>query len=41
MAEPPEATLYHGLVHLQATEFLSKTQLFFEQSSTFKHTLTA
>jgi class 3 adenylate cyclase/tetratricopeptide (TPR) repeat protein len=36
----PEVTLYHGLAHLQAAEFLYETRLFPEQEYTFKHALT-
>jgi tetratricopeptide (TPR) repeat protein len=40
IAELPEAALHRGLAHLQAAELLYETQLFPEQSYTFKHTLT-
>jgi predicted ATPase len=40
IAELPEATLYRGLAHLQAAEFLYETRLFPEQVYTFKHALT-
>jgi tetratricopeptide (TPR) repeat protein len=40
IAELPEATLYRGLAHLQAAEFLYETRLFPEQEYTFKHALT-
>jgi class 3 adenylate cyclase/tetratricopeptide (TPR) repeat protein len=40
IAELPEAALHHGLVHLQASEFLYETRLFPEQAYTFKHALT-
>jgi predicted ATPase len=40
IAELPEATLYDGLAHLQATEFLYETRLFPEREYTFKHALT-
>lgn len=36
----PEDTLYRGLTHLQATEFLYETSLFPERIYTFKHALT-
>jgi class 3 adenylate cyclase/tetratricopeptide (TPR) repeat protein len=38
--EVPEATLYRGLAHLQAAEFLYETRLFPERAYTFKHALT-
>jgi class 3 adenylate cyclase/tetratricopeptide (TPR) repeat protein len=40
IAELPEADLHHGLVHLQAAEFLYETSLFPEHVYTFKHALT-
>jgi len=40
IAEIPEDTLYGGLTHLQATEFLYETSLFPERVYTFKHALT-
>jgi predicted ATPase/class 3 adenylate cyclase len=40
IAELPEATLYRGLAHLQAAEFLYETRLFPERAYTFKHALT-
>jgi hypothetical protein len=40
IAELPEATLHHGLVHLQAAEFLYETRLFPAPEYTFKHALT-
>jgi predicted ATPase len=40
IAELPEATLRHGLAHLQAAEFLYETRLFPEPEYTFKHALT-
>ena len=40
VAEMPEDTLYRGLAHLQATEFLYETSLFPERVYTFKHALT-
>jgi class 3 adenylate cyclase/tetratricopeptide (TPR) repeat protein len=40
IAELPEATLYRGLAHLQAAEFLYETRLFPEPEYTFKHALT-
>ena len=40
IAETPEDTLYRGLAHLQATEFLYETSLFPERVYTFKHALT-
>jgi class 3 adenylate cyclase/tetratricopeptide (TPR) repeat protein len=40
IAEIPEDTLYRGLTHLQATEFLYETSLFPERVYTFKHALT-
>jgi predicted ATPase len=40
IAEIPEATLYRGLAHLQAAEFLYETRLFPERAYTFKHALT-
>jgi tetratricopeptide (TPR) repeat protein len=40
IAELPEAAFHHGLVHLQAAEFLYETRLFPEQAYTFKHALT-
>jgi tetratricopeptide (TPR) repeat protein len=40
IAEIPEHTLYRGLTHLQATEFLYETSLFPERVYTFKHALT-
>ena len=40
LAELPEATLHHGLAHLQGAEFLYETRLFPEHVDTFKHTLT-
>jgi class 3 adenylate cyclase/tetratricopeptide (TPR) repeat protein len=40
IAELPEAALYRGLAHLQATEFLYETRLFPEQVCAFKHALT-
>ena len=40
LAELPEATLHHGLAHLQRAEFLYETRLFPEHVYTFKHTLT-
>jgi tetratricopeptide (TPR) repeat protein len=40
IAEIPEDTLYRGLNHLQATEFLYETSLFPERIYTFKHALT-
>jgi tetratricopeptide (TPR) repeat protein len=40
IAEMPEDTLYRGLTHLQATEFLYETSLFPERVYTFKHALT-
>jgi tetratricopeptide (TPR) repeat protein len=40
IADVPEATLYRGLAHLQAVEFLYETRLFPEPEYTFKHALT-
>jgi class 3 adenylate cyclase/tetratricopeptide (TPR) repeat protein len=40
IAEIPEASLYRGLAHLQAAEFLYETRLFPESEYTFKHALT-
>jgi class 3 adenylate cyclase/tetratricopeptide (TPR) repeat protein len=40
VAELPEMTLYRGLAHLQAAEFLYETRLFPEPEYTFKHALT-
>jgi predicted ATPase/class 3 adenylate cyclase len=40
IAELPEAAFHHGLVHLQAAEFLYETRLFPEHAYTFKHALT-
>ena len=40
IAELPEETLYRGLAHLQAAEFLYETRLFPEREYTFKHALT-
>jgi predicted ATPase len=40
IAEVPEDTLYRGLTHLQASEFLYETSLFPERILTFKHALT-
>ena len=40
IAEMSEDTLYRGLIHLQATEFLYETSLFPERVYTFKHALT-
>jgi class 3 adenylate cyclase/tetratricopeptide (TPR) repeat protein len=40
IAESPEATLHHGLAHLQAAEFVYETRLFPEVLYTFKHALT-
>ena len=40
IADMPEATLYRGLAHLQAAEFLYETCLFPEPEYTFKHALT-
>ena len=40
IAELPEDTLYRGLAHLQAAEFLYETRLFPEREYTFKHALT-
>jgi tetratricopeptide (TPR) repeat protein len=40
IAEIPEDTLYRGLTHLQATEFLYETSLFPARVYTFKHALT-
>jgi predicted ATPase len=40
IAEMSEDTLYRGLTHLQATEFLYETSLFPERVYTFKHALT-
>jgi tetratricopeptide (TPR) repeat protein len=40
IADMPEATLYRGLAHLQAAEFLYETRLFPEREFTFKHALT-
>jgi tetratricopeptide (TPR) repeat protein len=40
IAEVPEAELHRGLAHLQAAEFLYETQLFPDQTYTFKHALT-
>jgi tetratricopeptide (TPR) repeat protein len=40
IAEMPEDTLYRGLTHLQATEFLYETSQFPERVYTFKHALT-
>jgi tetratricopeptide (TPR) repeat protein len=40
IAELPEADLYRGLAHLQASEFLYETRLFPEREFTFKHALT-
>jgi predicted ATPase len=40
IADVPEATLYRGLAHLQAAEFLYETRLFPEPEYTFKHALT-
>jgi class 3 adenylate cyclase/tetratricopeptide (TPR) repeat protein len=36
----PEAAFHHGLVHLQAADFLYETRLFPEHAYTFKHALT-
>jgi tetratricopeptide (TPR) repeat protein len=40
IAEMSEDTLYRGLTHLQATEFLYETSLFPDRVYTFKHALT-
>src|SRR5262249_54088182 len=40
VAELPEAELYHGLAHLQGTEFLYEASLFPDLAFTFKHALT-
>ena len=40
IAEMPEEAILHGLVHLQAAEFLYETSLFPEPEYTFKHALT-
>jgi tetratricopeptide (TPR) repeat protein len=40
IAELSEETLYRGLTHLQAAEFLYETRLFPEHAYTFKHALT-
>ena len=40
LADVPQATLYYGLVHLQAAEFLYETRLFPEPEYIFKHALT-
>jgi tetratricopeptide (TPR) repeat protein len=40
IAEMPEESLYRGLTHLQAVEFLYETSLFPERIYTFKHALT-
>jgi class 3 adenylate cyclase/tetratricopeptide (TPR) repeat protein len=40
IAELSEATLYRGLAHLQAAEFLYEMRLFPDQVYTFKHALT-
>jgi DNA-binding winged helix-turn-helix (wHTH) protein/class 3 adenylate cyclase/tetratricopeptide (TPR) repeat protein len=40
IADVPEATLHHGLAHLQAAEFLYETRLFPAPAYTFKHALT-
>jgi tetratricopeptide (TPR) repeat protein len=40
ITELPEAALYDGLRHLQATEFVYETHLFPEHAYTFKHALT-
>src|SRR5262249_31474308 len=40
IAEGGEAALHHGLMHLQAAEFLYETRLFPEREYTFKHALT-
>jgi len=40
IAELSEATLHHGLAHLQTAEFLYETRLFPDHAYTFKHALT-
>jgi class 3 adenylate cyclase/tetratricopeptide (TPR) repeat protein len=40
IAEWPHESLYRGLTHLQAAEFLYETSLFPERAYTFKHALT-
>ena len=40
IADLPEASLYRGLAHLQAAEFIYETSLFPERVYTFKHALT-
>jgi tetratricopeptide (TPR) repeat protein len=40
IADLPEDTLHHNLMHLQATEFLYETQLFPDHAYTFTHALT-
>jgi class 3 adenylate cyclase/tetratricopeptide (TPR) repeat protein len=40
LAEPSEEALRHGLMHLQAAEFLYETKLFPTLEYTFKHALT-
>jgi predicted ATPase len=40
IADLPGEALYHGLMHLQAAEFLYEAQLFPERIYTFKHALT-